>query len=215
IVGKVYPKLHTPVFTSEMRAVLFRPYWEVPASIARTEIVPLMRKNPHYLERENLELVASSAPEVPLAVSSDSLQALAAGKLRLRQRPGPDNALGLIKFVLPNPYSVYLHSTPAQRLFDQARRAFSHGCIRVSDPVALAVEVLRGTAGDWTAEKVRAAMDGDSTFQVNLAQPVHVLILYGTAIATEDGAVHFFDDIYGDDRMLEGLLGLKPVAKGP
>jgi murein L,D-transpeptidase YcbB/YkuD len=214
IVGKVYPQLHTPIFTSEMKAVLFRPYWDVPSSIARAEILPLLRKNPRYLDRENLELVTSSAPAIPLAVTPENLQGLAAGKLRLRQRPGPDNALGLIKFVLPNAYSVYLHSTPAQRLFDEPRRAFSHGCIRVSDPVALAVEVLRDTPGNWTAEKVRAAMTGNSTFQVDLAQPVHVLILYGTAVATEDGAVHFFDDIYGDDRMLETLLGLKPVTSG-
>lgn len=214
IVGKAYPQLHTPIFTAEMKAVLLRPYWEVPASIARGEIVPILRKNPRYLDKENLELVSNTARAVPLAVTPENLQALAAGKLRLRQRPGPDNALGLIKFVLPNPYSVYLHSTPAQRLFDEPRRAFSHGCIRVSDPVALAVEVLRGTPGNWTAEKVRAAMNGNSTFQVNLRQPVHVLILYGTAVATEDGAVHFFDDIYENDRMLETLLGLKPVSQG-
>ncbi len=144
-----------------------------------------------------------------------NLQALAAGRLRLRQRPGPDNALGLIKFVLPNGYDVYLHSTPAQRLFAEPRRAFSHGCIRVSDPVALAADVMRGTAGEWTPEKVRAAMNGDDTFRVTLAQPVHVLILYGTAVATEDGAVHFFADIYGQDRRLEALLGLKPVATRP
>jgi len=214
IVGRAYPQLHTPIFTAEMNAVLFRPYWEVPTSIARAEILPQLRKNRLYLERENLELVTSSEPEVPLPVTPENLEGLAAGRLRLRQRPGPDNSLGLIKFVLPNPYSVYLHSTPAQRLFDQPRRAFSHGCIRVSDPVALAVDVLRGTPGNWTADKVRAAMTGDLTFQVSLAQPVHVLILYGTAIATEDGAVHFFDDLYGDDRMLERLLGLRPVGQG-
>ena len=214
IVGKAYPQLHTPVFASEIKAVSFRPYWAVPSSIARGELLPLLRKNPHYLEKENLELVANGSPPAPLAVTPENLQALAAGRLRLRQRPGPDNALGLIKFVLPNSYSIYLHSTPAQRLFDEPRRAFSHGCIRVSDPVALALEALRGTPGDWTAEKIRAAMNGNSTFQVSLTQPVHVLILYGTAIATEDGAVHFFDDIYGEDRRLERLLGLKPVASG-
>lgn len=216
IVGKAYPQLHTPVFASEIKAVLFRPYWEVPSSIARRELLPLLRKNPQYLDKENLELVVNgSTTAAPLAVTSENLQALAAGRLRLRQRPGPDNALGLIKFVLPNSYSVYLHSTPALRLFDEPRRAFSHGCIRVSDPVALAVEALRGTPGDWTPEKIRTAMNGDSTFQVSLTRPVYVLILYGTAIATEDGAVHFFDDIYGEDRRLEGLLGLRPVASGP
>ncbi len=215
IVGKAYPELHTPVFASEIKAVLFRPSWNVPSSIARRELLPLLRKNPHYLDKENLELVINGSPTAaPLAATSENLQALAAGRLRLRQRPGPDNALGLIKFVVPNSYSVYLHSTPAQRLFDEPRRAFSHGCIRVSDPVALAVEALRGTPGDWTAQKIRAAMDGNSTFQVNLTQPVQVLILYGTAIATEDGAVHFFEDIYGEDRRLEELLGLKPLISG-
>jgi L,D-transpeptidase YcbB len=212
IVGRTYPKLHTPVFTSDMKTVVFRPFWEVPAAIAQHELLPQLRKNPRYLETQNLELVASSGrASSPLTVNSDALRALAAGQLRLRQRPGPDNALGLIKFVLPNSYSVYLHSTPAQRLFDEPRRAFSHGCIRVSDPVALAAAVMRGTPGDWTADKIRRAMNGDVTFSVNLAQPVHVLILYGTAIASEDGAMHFFDDIYGEDRRLEALLRLQPV----
>jgi L,D-transpeptidase YcbB len=215
IVGREYPRLHTPVFSSDMNAVIFRPYWEVPPSIARGELVPLLRRNPQYLESQHLELAADgSETSVPLAPSPSNLEALAAGSLHLRQRPGADNALGLIKFVLPNSYDVYLHSTPAQRLFDEPRRDFSHGCIRVSDPVALAAEVLRGTPGDWTADKVRAAMQGDRTFRVKLAQPVHVLILYGTAVATEDGAVHFLDDIYGYDRRLERLLGLTPVARG-
>jgi L,D-transpeptidase YcbB len=215
IVGREYPRLHTPVFSSDMNAVIFRPYWEVPPTIARRELLPLALRNPQYLESQHLELAADgSDTSVPLAPSPANLEALEAGTLRLRQRPGPDNALGLIKFVLPNSYDVYLHSTPAPRLFDEPRRDFSHGCIRVADPVALAAEVLRGTPGDWTADKVRAAMNGDRTFRVKLAQPVHVLILYGTAVATEDGAVHFLEDIYGYDRRLEGLLGLTPVARG-
>ncbi len=217
IVGRQFPQLHTPVFTADMTAVLFRPYWDIPPSIVRHELLAELRADPHYLEAHDMELVDSGAAEsaATLMATPANLQALAAGRLRLRQRPGPDNALGLIKFVLPNGYDVYLHSTPAQRLFAEPRRAFSHGCIRVSDPVALAADVMRGTAGEWTPEKVRAAMNGDATLRVTLAQPVHVLILYGTAVATEDGAVHFFDDIYGQDRRLEALLGLKPVATRP
>lgn len=215
IVGREYQGLHTPVFSSDMNAVIFRPYWEVPPSIARRELLPLALHNPQYLESQHLELAADgSDTSVPLAPSPANLKVLEAGTLRLRQRPGPDNALGLIKFVLPNSYDVYLHSTPAPRLFDEPRRDFSHGCIRVADPVALAAEVLRGTPGDWTADMVRAAMNGDRTFRVKLAQPVHVLILYGTAVATEDGAVHFLEDLYGYDRRLERLLGLTPVARG-
>jgi L,D-transpeptidase YcbB len=214
IVGKQYPRLHTPVFAADMTAVLFRPYWDVPASIVRHELLAELRRNPRYLEAHDMELVASGTAEstAALAATPANLRALAAGSLRLRQRPGTKNALGLIKFVMPNRYDIYLHSTPEQRLFDEPRRAFSHGCIRVSDPVALATEVLRGAAGDWTRDRVLEAMSGDATLHVVLAQPVHVLILYGTALATEDGAVHFFEDIYGEDRRLETLLGLEPVA---
>lgn len=214
IVGRQYPQLHTPVFAADMTSVLFRPYWDVPPSIVRRELLAELSKDPGYLEAHDMELVGGggAASTAPLLATADNLAALAAGRLRLRQRPGPDNALGLIKFDLPNRYDVYLHSTPAQRLFGEARRAFSHGCIRVSDPVALATEVLRGVQGDWTAEKIRAAMNGETTLRVPLARPVHVLILYGTAIATEDGKVHFVDDIYGQDRRLERLLGLTPVA---
>ena len=117
-----------------------------------------------------------------------------------------------MKFVLPNAHDVYLHDTPAVQLFRRAQRTFSHGCIRVSDPVALAVYTLAANAGPWDEAKVRAAMQGPVTLRVPLAQPVHVLILYGTAVASEDGVVHFFDDIYGQDRRLQALLGLKPVG---
>ena len=216
IVGRQFPTLHTPVFTADMTAVLFRPYWDVPLSIVRRELLAELRRDPRYLETHDMELLASGSSAVqPLAATAEDLQALAAGHLRLRQRPGADNPLGLIKFVLPNGYDVYLHSTPAQRLFAEPRRAFSHGCIRVSDPVALAAAVMRGTAGDWTPQRIRAAMEGDAPLQVKLARPVHVLILYGTAVATEDGAVHFFDDLYGQDRRLEALLGLRPVVARP
>lgn len=124
----------------------------------------------------------------------------------MRQRPGPDNALGLIKFVMPNDYSVYLHSTPARHLFGQARRDFSHGCIRVSDPVALAVHVLRTTPGDWSAAAVAAAMQDSSTRRVALAEPVPVMVLYATALAIEAGPILFFEDIYGHDRRLDAQL---------
>lgn len=215
IVGRQYPHTRTPVFTADMRYVVFRPYWDVPRSILTREILPLLQRNPDYLRSQDMEIVRGASDQAAVVpLSAESIEALAAGQLRLRQRPGPENALGLIKFVLPNPYDVYLHSTPATRLFDQPRRTFSHGCIRVSDPVALAEQVLAGNAGDWTASRIIAAMNGDATLHVPLAVPVHVLIVYGTAVATEDGAVHFFDDIYGYDRQLESLLGLPPLRAG-
>jgi murein L,D-transpeptidase YcbB/YkuD len=213
IVGRTYPKLQTPVFTAEMKYVIFRPYWDVPYSITQREMLREIRANPNYLRKEHLEIVrgpGDSAAVVP--PSPEAIQELAAGTLRLRQQPGADNALGLIKFMLPNTYNVYLHSTPAHRLFSQSRRAFSHGCIRVSDPVALAAHVLNNAPGSWTPESITAAMNGPGSVRVNLTKPIRVLILYATALATEDGAVMFFEDIYGHDRKLEKLLALSPVT---
>ncbi len=214
IVGRQYSYTRTPVFAADMNAIIFRPYWDVPPNITRRELLPRLRVEPSYLDSQNMELVpARGSSPTPVPVTTEAIQALADGRLRARQRPGADNALGLIKFVLPNSYDVYLHSTPAQQLFNQPRRAFSHGCIRVSDPVTLAEEVLRGTPGEWSAEKILDAMHGEFTLRVPLAHPVQVLILYGTAIASEDGAVHFFADLYGYDRRLEGLLGLTPATR--
>jgi L,D-transpeptidase YcbB len=212
IVGRAFPRMHTPVFVADMTAVIFRPYWEVPRSILLREMLPRIRANPAYLTAQHLEIVGAGPGAAVLPDTPASLAALAAGTARLRQRPGPDNSLGLIKFDLPNPYSVYLHSTPAQELFRRPRRAFSHGCIRVSDPVALAAYVLRDTPGDWTAARIEAAMQGGETRRVRLARPVRVLILYGTVLAKEDGEVLFFRDLYGQDRRLERLLQLAPIS---
>jgi len=213
IVGKAFPQTRTPVFTEDMRFVIFRPYWDVPRSITEREELPRIRSNPAYLEKQQLEIVAGPEDAAKaLPPTAENLDALAAGRLRLRQRPGPDNALGLVKFMLPNAYNVYLHSTPVHRLFGESRRAFSHGCIRVSDPVALAAYVLRDAPGDWTPAAIEAAMNGAQPQRVNLAKPIRVMILYTTALATEAGPVLFFDDIYGYDRKLERLLGLAPVG---
>jgi L,D-transpeptidase YcbB len=210
IVGRVFPRMQTPVFESDMRYLVLRPYWDVPASITRSEMLPKIRANPAFLAAQHLEIVQGqrdSSPTVP--ATPDNLAALEAGKLRLRQQPGEDNALGLAKFIFPNAYNVYLHSTPAHQLFKETRRAFSHGCIRVSDPLALAAHVLRD-APDWNRDRIAAAMNGTETVRVNLPQPVNVLILYATALATESGAILFFDDIYGYDGKLERDLGLPP-----
>jgi murein L,D-transpeptidase YcbB/YkuD len=213
IVGKTFPRMQTPVFESNMTYVVIRPYWDVPRSITVNEMLPKIRANPGYLAAQRLQLVSGQSDSSPaVAPTPENIEALAAGRLRLRQMPGEDNALGLIKFMFPNNYNVYLHSTPAHRLFKESVRAFSHGCIRVSDPLALATEVLKNAPGDWTRETIAAAMNGDKTIRVNLTQPVNVLILYGTALATEAGPILFFDDIYGYDKKLEQQLGL-PAAR--
>jgi murein L,D-transpeptidase YcbB/YkuD len=210
VVGKAV-RHQTPVFAKDMQYIVFRPYWNVPTSILRSEIVPAVVKNRNYIANKNFEVVTYSGTVVTSGpINDDVLAQLRAAKLMVRQKPGPDNALGLVKFMFPNEHSVYLHSTPAQSLFSQSRRDFSHGCIRVQKPAELAATLLRNQP-PWTLEKVQAAMQtGPDNQQVNLKVPIPVLILYITAVVEEDGSVHFFDDIYGHDKSLEALL-----AKGP
>jgi murein L,D-transpeptidase YcbB/YkuD len=212
IVGRAFPKFRTPVFAADLKYVVFRPYWDIPFSITKKEMLPELRRKSDFWQKQHLELVAGpgdTAPIVPF--TPQNLDLLEAGRLRLRQQPGADNALGLIKFMLPNDYNVYLHSTPARQLFARSRRAFSHGCIRVSDPVMLATHVLRNASDAWTAEAITAAMNDTDTFRVNLKTPIRVMIVYATALAQEDGTTVFFDDIYGHDHRLEQLMGLPAI----
>lgn len=205
IVGKAY-KHKTPAFASQIQSVIFRPYWNVPLAIQRNELVPEMEKHSSYLARHSYEIVDSRGNVVSdEAADKETLKQLRSGKLAIRQRPGPDNALGLIKFEFPNRYDVYMHDTPAKSLFSRSRRDFSHGCIRVEDAVALALWVLRDEP-EWTPETIRAAMDGEETIRAKIKNPIPILILYGTAIARENGEVEFYDDIYGYDADLEGAL---------
>jgi murein L,D-transpeptidase YcbB/YkuD len=205
VVGKAYGH-GTPVFSENMQYVVFRPYWEVPYSITKAEIVPHILRDAGYLARENLEVVDSKQNVVASgAVSSDEIEQLRAGKLFVRQKPGPKNSLGLVKFLFPNSYNVYMHDTPATELFSRSRRDFSHGCVRLEKPADLAAWVLRDNPG-WTPERIRAAMNGAATQQVNLAHPIPVLIVYATVIVLEDGVVHFYDDIYNHDTELEKVL---------
>ena len=207
IVGQSYDKKRTPVFIADLQQVVFRPYWDVPPSILRNELLPAIRRDPGYLQRTDMEIVRGQGDDGKVVEATPAnLDALAAGQLRLRQRPGPKNALGPVKFIFPNDFGVYLHGTPAQQLFAQSRRDFSHGCIRLSDPAALAVHVLRDVGGGWPLDRVQAAMQGEQNVRIRLPRPVPVMVLYGSALATEDGRILFFDDIYGHDRRLEALL---------
>ncbi len=130
IVGKAY-RHETPVFEREMKYVVFRPYWNVPPSIQRSEIVPAIRKDRDYIAKKDYEVITPQGSVVTSGtINDDLLEQLAGGKLLVRQKPGPTNALGLVKLIFPNEYNVYLHSTPSPQLFSQSRRDFSHGCIR-------------------------------------------------------------------------------------
>ena len=205
VVGKALGH-STPIFMKQMRYVIFRPYWNVPESIARAEVVPGIERNPNYLAKENMEVVDSRENVVSTGpVSADMLEQVREGRLSVRQRPGPKNSLGLVKFMFPNEFNVYMHDTPATELFSKSRRDFSHGCIRLEKPADLAVWVLRNNPG-WSLDRVRAAMNGTETQQVTLAHPIPVLIVYGTVIVSDDGVVHFYDDIYGHDAALELAL---------
>jgi murein L,D-transpeptidase YcbB/YkuD len=206
VVGKAYGGHDTPVFNDTMEYVIFRPYWEVPYSITKNEMIPHIVRDPDYLAQKGFEVVDSQQNVVAAGtVAPEVLSQLRAGKLFIRQKPGPKNALGLAKFIFPNSYNVYMHDTPSTEFFAKSRRDFSHGCIRLEKPADLAAWVLRDDPG-WTPDRIRAAMNGDKSQQVNLAHPIPVLILYATVIVLDDGVVHFYDDIYGHDAALEKVL---------
>ena len=205
VVGK---SLHhrTPIFIEEMRYVIFRPYWSVPYSIAVRETVPRARKDPAYLEKNDFEIVAGGGEGAPaLPATAENLDKVVAGTLQIRQKPGPDNSLGLAKFIFPNSESIYMHGTPAQQLFSRARRDFSHGCIRLENPVALAQWVLRDQP-EWTRERIEAAMRGARPTRVNLSAPLDVVLFYVTSHVGSNGLLRFAEDIYGYDQTLDAAL---------
>jgi murein L,D-transpeptidase YcbB/YkuD len=188
VVGSAARRHATPILSAEMKYIVFRPYWNVPPGIARKEILPKTAEDEDYLVNNDMEVVNG----------------------RIRQRPGANNSLGLIKFIFPNRHHVYLHDTPSKALFGRARRDFSHGCIRVARPVELAEFLLAGQ-DSWTKESIEVAMrSGRNNRHVDLDSPVPVYLLYSTVIIGRSGEVRFFDDIYGHDAELKKVL-----AKGP
>jgi L,D-transpeptidase YcbB len=209
VVGKAM-RTETPVFSDTMTYVVLRPYWNVPPSIRRGEIVPAIQRDRSYVAKKGFEVTTNDGKVVTDGVISDDVLAkLKAGTLAVRQKPGPGNALGLVKLIFPNDFNVYLHSTPAAAVFAKSRRDFSHGCIRVEKPAELAAWALRNNP-DWSLERVQTAMQsGPDDVTVNLVKPVPVFIVYATALAYENGEVHFYDDLYGYDASLA-----KALAKG-
>lgn len=182
----------TVVFNGELKYVVFAPYWNVPPSIVKNEILPAMRRRPGYLARNNMEITGR---ENGLPV--------------IRQKPGYNNSLGLVKFLFPNSYNIYFHDTPAKTLFDQEKRTFSHGCIRLEQPFELAQWLLKDRGG-WADSSILEAMHGPKEKWVTLAQPVPVFVSYFTAWVDGEGLLHFREDVYGHDRkmamrMFEGI----------
>jgi murein L,D-transpeptidase YcbB/YkuD len=196
VVGKA-ARSHTPVLGGEIAYLVFRPYWYVPRSIIVKEMLPANAKDAGYFDKHQLELCASNDDAAPgLPATPENIATLRAGKFGVRQRPGPRNSLGKVKFIFPNSESVYLHDTPSKSLFERDRRDFSHGCVRVADPPALAAFLLRSTSG-WDAAAIDAAMNAERPRVVLLKPRVPVWLLYTTALAAADGRLLFFEDVYG------------------
>lgn len=200
IVGKAYTK--TPIFTETMKYVVLNPDWTVPRSIVRNEIFPKAAADPGYLDAHEYYLSDGKGGRVsPQSVAWSSYTG-STFPYGVVQRPGPKNALGLVKFLFPNKYSVYLHDTPSRQLFEKSDRSLSHGCIRVQDPLKLA-ELILGNRLGWTRPKIDAAIAAGKTQTVSLPKPLPVLLLYWTVDPTFDGGAHFYPDIYSRDA---GLL---------
>jgi murein L,D-transpeptidase YcbB/YkuD len=193
IVGQ--PDTPTPLFSDEMTYVVFSPYWNIPDSILREETLPKVASDPDYLKRNNLEVVGTSGTVDPRSI--DWNDELALEGLRFRQAPGPENALGLVKFIFPNHFNVYLHDTPGDRLFFKDHRALSHGCIRIEKPVAMADYVL-GDQG-WTEPRIVSAMNAKQEQTVTLKRKLPVHIGYWTAWVEANGEVTYTDDPYRID----------------
>lgn len=203
IVGK--PEHKTPIFIDEMEFVVFNPVWHVPASIAVKEILPMVRRNPAYLERNNLQLFVRGQrmPLNPYGADWDSIDP---DRIYFQQPPGDDNALGRVKFLFPNRHSVYMHDTPTKPLFNRASRAYSHGCMRVRNPLRFA-EILLKEQG-WTMARIEAVLSRRGEYSVTLERKVPIYITYFTLWVNEDGSVQSFADIYGHDRAMRAALNL-------
>jgi murein L,D-transpeptidase YcbB/YkuD len=184
VVGQAIEK-ETPIFTDTLSQIVFAPAWDVPASIANEEIWPKARANPNYLERNNYEIVQQ----------------------RIRQKPGPWNALGKVKFLFPNDFAIYMHDTPSKRTFGRARRDASHGCIRLEDPRRFARWLLPDTT-TWDDAWLDSAFARDSTLAIEVPKPRPVVIMYATAMGRPDGTINFYTDIYKHDDKLSEKLAL-------
>lgn len=206
VVGRPYHQ--TPEFSNAIRYLVINPYWNVPPSIARNEILPKVKADRSYLSERNFDVLDGWGHDAAI-VDPTTVDWSSIGRrslpYRFRQGPGSDNALGRLKFMLPNEHNIYLHDTPARSLFARTQRTFSHGCIRVQDPDALAATLLQWQSG-WSIDRVNARIESGERTVVSLREPIPVHIAYVTAWVNRDGSVHFRDDVYGRDATLATAL---------
>ncbi len=205
----------TPLFTANLKHLIFAPYWNVPRSILLNEILRDIRKDRSYLARNKYEVVNAERHVVSTGdVSDETLAGLKSGEFQVRQVPGPKNALGRVKFMFPNNFDVYMHDTPTRSLFEKEQRAFSHGCVRLENPQALAEWVLREEP-DWSKERIEASLQLTRPLQSKLKTAIPVFLLYHTVTVSDDGAVHFWKDLYKQDAALAEKLAATTAEPGP
>jgi murein L,D-transpeptidase YcbB/YkuD len=198
----------TPVFRGELTHLELNPTWNVPASIAAKEILPKVQQDPGYLENNGFEVLAGWGDDAPVVDPATVAWGELTGKTltyRFRQRPGPGNSLGKIKFIFPNEHGIYLHDTPARRDFSAACRSLSHGCVRLSQPLELAELVMAGSES-WGRARLMKALEDRRTLRVRLPSAIPVILYYQTAFLDISGAPHFVPDIYGHDRAIAAAL---------
>jgi murein L,D-transpeptidase YcbB/YkuD len=197
----------TPVLDAKIEYLVFSPYWNIPFSITTMELLPKIRTDPGYLRREQIEVVRISGNKVEkVDPSRINWHKKPEGfEYQLRQKPGAMNALGLVKFIFPNRYNVYLHDTPSDNLFDRLTRTLSHGCIRVERPADLAAYLLEDQP-EWTAQRIEEAMHAEKEKRVQLKSPMPIHLVYWTSWADADGKVQFREDVYGYDQQQLDLL---------
>ncbi|SHG71549.1 Murein L,D-transpeptidase YcbB/YkuD [Kaistia soli DSM 19436] len=204
VTGKVTNQ--TPIFSDEMESIVVNPSWNIPASITMKEMLPKARQDPSYLSRNGYQVLAKVGGKVvPVSPSSVDWSTASARNIQIRQVPGDDNALGSIKFLFPNEHSVYLHDTPSKSLFQRDARAFSHGCVRVQNPLDFA-DVLLGYEGGWTKQRLRKMIGGRESW-VKLPKKIPIHITYFTAFVDDAGKLQTRPDIYGYNARVERALG--------
>lgn len=199
------PANSTVIFSREMKYVVFAPYWNVPPGILGSEVLPGIKRNAGYLARHNMEVAGASGNVIPASSINWSKYTARNFPYIIRQKPGGANSLGRVKFLFPNEYNIYLHDTPSKGLFNETKRSFSHGCIRVSEPRRLATYLLRNDSS-WTEKRIDAAMSATKEQYVTLKYKLPVFIGYFTAWVGSDGQLNFRDDVYGHDAKLAATL---------
>jgi L,D-transpeptidase YcbB len=210
IVGKDYRE--TPVFDALMSYIVFGPSWTVPPTILRNDVIPELLKGPDYLVKKKMKLLRSNGSEIAYSKIDWAKISRNNFPYMVRQKPGPENALGKVKFMFPNNYNVYIHDTPSRGYFARDDRAMSSGCIRIEKPFKLA-ELLLADSPEWTSEKIHDAMQQNREQTATLKTPVDVLLLYLTAWTDGNGRVQFRKDIYMRDELVLKALNQKPEAE--